>query len=271
MINFVGDIIMPTPMAVLKGATLLAMGTSSEKGLGDLVVVDIGGATTDIDSLSEGDSSDPCIVQKGLKESYAKRTVEGDLGIRYNASHILDMVGDQQLMKNMRINEEELPFELNKEEVKSKVRYLLDHIGYVPQDKKDFLLDVALARSAAEIAMRRHAGRIEPIYTLTGTISFRYGKDLRGINILIGTGGIFSYGKQYANWILEGTRYNEHEPFSLRPKAPEFFIDELYILYAVGLLAEITPDKSLRIMKRYLRKIPLLKNTYCSQVCCKFG
>lgn len=40
------DILMTTPEAVLHGAELLALGTPKEAGLGDLIVVDIGGAST---------------------------------------------------------------------------------------------------------------------------------------------------------------------------------------------------------------------------------
>ncbi len=39
---------MPTPAAVLRAAEVLAEGTDDEDGIGDLIVVDIGGATTDI-------------------------------------------------------------------------------------------------------------------------------------------------------------------------------------------------------------------------------
>lgn len=253
--EFAGDIIMPTPMAVLKGAALLALGTSYEKGCGDLIVVDIGGATTDIASLSEGNSSNPYVVSKGLPEPYAKRTVEGDLGIRYNASHILDTIGEKKLIENMKVSNKELLLEMDEEELKSKVRFLSDCIGYVPQDKVDFFIDIALARSAAEIAMWRHAGTMESVYTASGMICLQYGKDLTGVDLVIGTGGIFSYQQKAAGWILAGTRYDEHEALSLRPKEPEFFVDEQYIFYAIGLLSEIVPDKALRIVKKYLKKV----------------
>ena len=52
--QYVSDIVMPTPMAVLKAAQLLAEGTEDEAGLGELMVVDVGGATTDVCSLATG-------------------------------------------------------------------------------------------------------------------------------------------------------------------------------------------------------------------------
>ena len=42
------DIMMPTPSAVLQAMDLLAQGCEGEMGIGDLVAVDVGGATTDI-------------------------------------------------------------------------------------------------------------------------------------------------------------------------------------------------------------------------------
>jgi hypothetical protein len=45
---------MPTPVAVLTAAQLLSQGYMEEKGWGELVVVDIAGATTDIHSIARG-------------------------------------------------------------------------------------------------------------------------------------------------------------------------------------------------------------------------
>jgi uncharacterized protein (TIGR01319 family) len=52
--RFIDSILMPTPTAVLNAARLLAEGTPNEPGLGELVIVDIGGATTDVHSISIG-------------------------------------------------------------------------------------------------------------------------------------------------------------------------------------------------------------------------
>ncbi|HEX78180.1 MAG TPA: MutL protein [Dehalococcoidia bacterium] len=249
--RLVGSIIMPTPMAVLRGAALLAQGTPEEAGLGDLIVVDVGGATTDVDSLTEGNPTQPGVVAKGLPEPYAKRTVEGDLGIRYSAPHILEIAGEKRLRENLMARDEGLAGDLD---LGAKLSYLSDHIDFVPQTQHDSHLDVALARSSVEIAMQRHAGVIETCYLPSGTVYLQHGKDLTQVKRVIGTGGIFSYG-QHPRWILEGTLYSQREPLSLRPKAPEFFIDERYLLYAIGLLAEIAPEKALRIMKKHLRKV----------------
>ena len=64
--------ILPTPGAVLIAAELLA------EDLGDLVVVDVGGATTDVHSITDGS---PEIAALTIEpQPHSKRTVEGDLG-----------------------------------------------------------------------------------------------------------------------------------------------------------------------------------------------
>ena len=75
---------MPTPAAVLEAAKLLAVGTQDEPGVGELLLVDVGGATTDVYSVAKGAPSNALVRFTGLPEPYAKRTVEGDLGLFHN-------------------------------------------------------------------------------------------------------------------------------------------------------------------------------------------
>jgi uncharacterized protein (TIGR01319 family) len=99
--DYVGGIIMPTPMATLEAGKLLAQGTSEESGLGELMIVEVGGATTNVHSVAAGSPTQTCLMVKGLPEPFAKRTVEGDLGIRYNAQTILDKLGEATIAGNM--------------------------------------------------------------------------------------------------------------------------------------------------------------------------
>jgi len=71
---------------------------------------------------------------------------------------------------------------------------------------------------------------------------------------VIGTGGpiVFSFdpGK-----ILSGVIADPDHLYLLKPKKPDLYIDEKYIMYAIGLLALSEPRKALRIMKKYLKPI----------------
>ena len=84
--------IIPTPLAVLNGCELLSRGTKHEAGIGDLLAVDLGGATTDVYSMSAGRPTIDNVMLKGLPEPYSKRTVEGDLGMRYSLSSLADEI-----------------------------------------------------------------------------------------------------------------------------------------------------------------------------------
>ena len=91
--DLLSDIMMPTPSAVLSAMELLSKGTDGESGIGELVGVDVGGATTDVYSIADGMPEHMNTVYKGLPEPYAKRTVEGDIGMRYSIQGIVDAVG----------------------------------------------------------------------------------------------------------------------------------------------------------------------------------
>lgn len=243
----VGDIAMPTPMAVLRGASLLAEGAAGEEGLGELIVVDVGGATTDVHSVGHGYPSQGTTIVKGLPEPYLKRTVEGDLGIRYNALTILEKVGKEEMIKRMGCSPREFV------DLEARIKYLPSHVGVVPENEEDCSLDLALANIATDIAMERHAGRIECVYLPKGKARVQYGKDLTKIKYVIGTGGVFAYGREPYR-ILQAVRYDQSNPESLRPTNPEFLLDKRYILYAAGLLAEVHPVEALKILKKHLGK-----------------
>jgi hypothetical protein len=59
--------------------------------------------------------------------------------------------------------------------------------------------------------------------------------------------------------LLKKSLFNENNPNSLKPKEPQFWVDERYILYAVGLLSQSEPEKAFDLAIRYLKKVPMLK------------
>jgi uncharacterized protein (TIGR01319 family) len=242
--EFVEGILMPTPTAVLQAAQLLSQGTGSEKGLGDLVIVDIGGATTDVHSIGMGNPVQAGVVRKGLPEPLAKRTVEGDLGLRYNAGTILKLCGEGRILQHASLLQKDLVPRLEK---------LSQCVEVLPQTAEDQDLDFALAACAARAAMERHAGSIEALWGPQGQYYIQHGKDLTGVEHLIGTGGIFIHNPR-ADPLLKKTLFSPEEPFSLRPKNPSIYTDGRYCLFAVGLLADRYPETAFRIARKYLKK-----------------
>ncbi|MBQ7623911.1 MAG: glutamate mutase L, partial [Clostridia bacterium] len=104
--SLLSDIMMPTPSAVLAAMELLAKGCEGENGIGDLIAVDVGGATTDVYSIADGSPSHANTVCKGLPEPFSKRTVEGDIGMRYSVQGIVDAAGIGKIARLSGLSEE---------------------------------------------------------------------------------------------------------------------------------------------------------------------
>ena len=238
------NILMPTPSAVMDAMKLLAKGTKNQKGIGDLLGVDLGGATTDVYSMANGSPLNDSTILKGLPEPYAKRTVEGDIGMRYSAGGILDAVGSQWLAEHSG---------LTPERVTTLTAFISSQTDSLPDRDELSSLDHALACGAIETAVRRHAGTIKQVYTPTGPAFLQTGKDLTEVSKVIVTGGAIIHNKRAAE-IASFALYNKNDFESLRPKSAEIFVDRSYILAAMGLLSEQYPDAALTIIKKELEE-----------------
>lgn len=240
----ISEILMPTPAAVLKAAEVLSRGTKDEPGVGDLAVVDIGGATTDIHSIGEGAPSKASVILRGLKEPIAKRTVEGDLGMRYSAVSILEAAGTIMLRKYLDLSE----YEDYEEEFTR--RY--NNTSFIPETERDITFDEAMAKICADISMQRHAGRVESIYSpMGGAMYSQTGKDLMELPYIIGTGGVLVNSRNPAS-ILEAATFTMDDPESLKPRRPKYMIDKDYILSSMGLLAMADANMAVRMLKKYI-------------------
>ena len=91
--ELVNEHITPTPGAVMESAKLL------KKHIGDLIVIDVGGATTDLHSVTEGSEGVSRILVN--PEPVAKRSVEGDLGVYVNMENIVNLIGKENLQKEL--------------------------------------------------------------------------------------------------------------------------------------------------------------------------
>jgi uncharacterized protein (TIGR01319 family) len=228
--SIIKDVIMPTPSAVLEAAKLIA------SDFGEIIVIDPGGATTDVHSIAKGAPARPDIMVVGLPEPYEKRTVEGDLGLKYNLDRLLELVENRKKPPGFT----------------AAVQRLRE--GALPYTGADFACHRLLSRLMVEVAMDRHVGKIEVVYSPAGERLIQHGKDLTGVKNIIGTGGpiIFSDNPRE---ILEGALFRKENPFVLKPRAPRFYLDEQYMLYAAGLLAQVEPEKALVLARTYLKQI----------------
>ena len=125
--DLVSGIIMPTPSAMLEAMELLSEGWEDHPGIGELVAVDLGGATTDVYSIAEGNPVNIGTVMKGLQEPYSKRSVEGDIGMRYSVHGILEAAGDRKLSALSGIS---------RKRVRELVDFLGSHTDYIPDNEE---------------------------------------------------------------------------------------------------------------------------------------
>ena len=237
------DIMMPTPSAVLQAMELLAQGCPGETGIGDLVAVDVGGATTDVYSIADGMPEHMNTVYKGLPEPYAKRTVEGDIGMRYSVQGIVEAAGESEVARLSG---------LSVSRVRELVAFLRENTDCVPNEDAELeALDFALASCATREAVRRHAGTISETYTMMGQTFVQEGKNLTKVKQIVVTGGSLIHTKRTAE-IAAHACFSPAQPDSLRPKAADVWVDRTYILAAMGLLSSYYPQTALRIMKKEL-------------------
>lgn len=245
--QYTGNAIMPTPSAVMKAAELLARGTDKHEGLGEIMVVDIGGATTDVDSVAVGTPAKAGVTLRGLREPFVKRTVEGDLGMRYSAPSLVEEVGIQNMLNYV-------PNEVGEKEILEYVNKISNDVKYLPDNELNQEMDRGIAKVAVKLAVQRHVGRIETVYGPFGASHVQYGKDLTELDLMIGTGGILTNCDNPSEILKYGT-YDLKYPEVLAPKEPEFLLDKDYILSSIGLLTEIVPDKAFTLAKKHLKKI----------------
>jgi uncharacterized protein (TIGR01319 family) len=232
---------MPTPEAVLNATRLLSRGPDERGGAGDVIVVDVGGATTDVHSDRAVEAATPGIEEPLLPAPPTLRTVEGDLGLRAGAPGVLD-ADRRWLEQQPRVGEEDL-----ERAVAQRAR----RPDWVPEDAAGAGLDRLLATSACTHALDRHCGTMLLARGEAGPPTLaRDGPDLREVGRMIGTGGVFAHGADGAR-ILSAT-LERRAPRSLSPRDPRIAIDGGYVLAAAGLLATLDPRAAFRLLEREL-------------------
>ena len=228
--------IIPTPLAVFNACELLST-------LSELVAIDVGGATTDVYSMAHGSPTKPLSIQKGLVEPFAKRSVEGDLGVRYSIPSLVGEAGLEYIAQLAK---------LPTAQVSEWLEACTEDTSLVGQlDSPQAAIDEALASACTKLAMERHAGTLESVYTFSGEVFIQNGKDLSEIGMLIGSGGSI-INSPNAEEILKHALQSPSDTHALKPTSPRIFIDRQNILTPAGLLSKTHPKEALSLMQRYI-------------------
>ena len=219
--------IIPTPGAVMECAKLLY------ELVGDLVVLDVGGATTDVHSVTEG-SEEIASIQLS-PEPMAKRTVEGDLGVFVNARSMAKQIGMHNLEKE--IGRDPAP--------------IFAHYKAIPDTPEQFLLTETLTWHAAADALERHCGRFRYTYGSNGRQTFAEGKDLTNVKYLVATGGALTRlpGRKA---IMERLCHLNDGGKLLFPKAQNLRLleDRQYYMASLGVLSRYHREAAVALLKQ---------------------
>ena len=203
-----------TPDAVLAGVEVLADAVGS-----DVLVVDVGGATTDVYSALHPQGEDAGLAKDVVAPLWHARTVEADLGVRWNAEGVVEAAGREHVPVP-----EDLP------------RYaaaLAADPAHLPDDEAEEVLDLALARAAAVVAVRRHARPPSP-----GSSP----RPLADVAFVVGSGGVLRHAPTAGREAVLSVVAGDHAGGWRVPRDPALVTDTAYLLCAVGLLAGPHPE-----------------------------
>jgi uncharacterized protein (TIGR01319 family) len=232
---------MPTPEAVYEATGLLATGTAEELGIGEAVVIDVGGATTDVHSHRLLEAVTPGIEDELLPPPATLRTVEGDLGMRAGAEGVVAADGAWIASRSG----------LGEEAIRHAVSIRGRDPGWIPTSPEERELDGLLGVACATQALWRHCGTMLLTRSPGGPPTLRRrGADLREVGLVIGTGGVFCH-REDGELIL-GEALERRAPRSLSPEGPRLRIDSSYLLAAAGVLATLDREAAWRLLKRNL-------------------
>lgn len=236
-----GEVVMPTPAAVLAGLELYA----AEKG--DLLAVDLGGATTDVYSIAPGYPADDAMQSVGLMPPSSYRTVEADIGMRGGASGVINGAGSllAQLARGADLSVDDW----------AAFAATISQPNWLPTNELESRQEQLLARACVQLAVNRHVGQVEVLATPQGRSYLLRGKDLRSLRQIIGIGGALKFSPN-PDFILAGALQQPGELQLMKPVEARFLLDADYVLFAAGLLASSHPESALQLLEQTLRPLP---------------
>ncbi|HEX8632261.1 MAG TPA: glutamate mutase L [Catenuloplanes sp.] len=217
-----------TPDAVLSAVELLA-----DVDGADLLVVDVGGATTDVYSALTPDPE-----QRGGPRAevtgtlWRSRTVEGDLGVRRSGPAVVAAALAERL--------------LAPDDPLVADPLVAGPVGGAGAGDGRVAVERRLAVLAATVALRRHARGPD------ATVGGRGGRDLRRVRLVVGSGGVLRHAAAPDAVALLDAALADDAGAWARPAAARTVIDHRYVLAAGGLLAADHPAAAVAVLRRYL-------------------
>jgi uncharacterized protein (TIGR01319 family) len=216
LIGWTGAPIMPTPAAV----GLIMEQAARQQGL-NLLGVDIGGATTDVFSVVDGQFT---------------RTVSANLGMSYSISNVLTEAGLEKIQRWLALL-------LPEQDMRNRIKNKMIRPTTIPQTQQDLALEQAVAREALRLALEQHKALAVGLKGVqqerTIADAFEQGEggksliDLYRIDLIIGSGGILSHAPRRVQAMM--MMVDAYQPLGLTRLA----VDSIFMMPHLGVLSQV--------------------------------
>ena len=221
----------PTPVAVER-----MLRTVSEKLKKNIIMVDIGGATTDVFSSFDGINN---------------RTVSANLGMSYSASNVLFEAGIENIIRW-------LSYDVDERKLHNLVANKSIHPTRLPSKEVELEVEQAVAREALRLALKTHlelsvyirrptfAEKLKALLRQKTKPTFTEHEyiDLSRVDVLFGSGGVLSHAPRRtdaARMLLDGL-----QPYGVT----ELAVDSVFMMPHLGTLAKLSEDSAFRTFEK---------------------
>ena len=229
--DMVNGPIVPTPGAVMQATRLL------NECIGEVVVIDVGGATTDVHSVCR--ESDNVARILTAPEPFAKRTVEGDLGVYVNRMKVIESIGEEEFREKAA----EAGFDPDK---------TLETYRAIPKNEDEIKMVEILTEEAVMKAVDRHAGQIRYIYGPSGRSTVAEGKDLTPIKYIVGTGGALTRLPHREEIMSRICEYDQTGTKLFPTLHAKIAVDNDYIMASLGVLSVKHREGAIKLLEKSL-------------------
>ncbi len=218
--------LLSTPNAV----GMLVQTVARERGL-QVLAVDIGGATTDVFSVFQGQFT---------------RTVSANLGMSYSICNVLSSAGTDNVLRWV-------PGSYDAGELRNNLRNKMIRPTTVPQDAVSLAIEQALAREALRLALLHHRDLATSLKGLRQETNVGRALDqaaggslvnMMALDLIIGSGGVLSHAPRRAEAALMMLDAFQPEGFC------ELTVDSIFMMPQLGVLSTVLPAAATEVFDR---------------------
>ncbi len=219
LLRWAGQVVEPTPHAVGRMVKLLA----AARGAG-VVAVDVGGATTDVFSVVQGQFF---------------RTVSANLGMSYSMANVLVQAGAAAVLRW-------LPYTLDERDLRNWNANKMIRPTTLPQTLRELLLEHAVAREALRLSFGHHCSLarglkgVQQRRTMADVFSQTPSGEClitpAGVELVVGCGGVLSHAPRRSQAFL--ILLDALQPGGI----VQFCLDRAFLMPHLGILASVHPS-----------------------------